>query len=86
MMELTVPYENRIEVSKEMKREKYQKIVDAGESKGWKVTLWTVEVACRGFPGISLIDYLRDIGFSGAERTKQLKWMGEIAQSASNFI
>ena len=86
MMELTVPYEDRIEVSREMKRGKYQKIVDAGESKGWKVTLWTVEVGCRGFPGNSLNNYLRDIGFSGSERTKQLKRIGEITQSASNSI
>ena len=85
MMELTVPYEDRIEVSKEM-RGKYQKFVDVGESKGWKVTLWTVEVGCRGFPGNSLNNYLRDIGFSGSERTKQLKRIGEITQSASNSI
>ena len=86
MMELTVPYEDRIEVSKEIKRAKYQEIVDAGESKGWKVTLWTVEVGCRGFPGNSLNNYLRDIGFSGSERTKHLKRIGETAQSASNSI
>ena len=86
MMELTVPYEDRIEISKEMKKAKYQEIVDVGESKGWKVRLWTVEVGCRGFPGNSLNNYLRDIGFSGSERTKQLKRIGEIAQSASNAI
>ena len=86
MMELTVPYEDRIEVSGELKRSKYQEIVNAGESKGWKVTLWSVEVGCRGFPAVSLGNYLRDIGFSGSERTKQLKKMGEIAQNASNSI
>ena len=86
MMELTVPYEDRIEVSGELKRSKYQEIVNAGESKGWKVTLWSVEVGCRGFPAVSLGNYLRDIGFSGSERTKHLKKMGEIAQNASNSI
>ena len=86
MMELTVPYEDRIEVSRELKKSKYQEIVSAGESKGWKVTLWSVEVGCRGFPAVSLGNYLRDIGFSGAERTKHQKLVGEIAQSASNSI
>ena len=86
MMELTVPYEDRIEVSRELKKSKYQEIVNAGESKGWKVTLWSVEVGCRGFPAVSLVNYPRDIGFSGAERTKYLKLIGEIAVRASNSI
>ena len=37
-------------------------IVYAGESKGWKVTLWSMEVACIGFPTVSLGNYLRDTG------------------------
>ena len=86
MMELTVPYEDRIEMSCEIKRNKYKDIVVAGERKGWKVMLWTVEVGCRGFPAASLGNYLRDIGFSGTERSKQLRRIGEIAQSASNEI
>ena len=61
-----------------MKKSKNQEIVNAGESKGWKVTLWSVEVGCRGFLAVSLGNYLRDIGFSGAERTKHLKLVGEI--------
>ena len=72
-MELTVPYEDRIEVSRELKKRKYQELVDAGESKGSKVTLWSVEMGYRGFPVVSLGNYLRDIGFSGADRTKHLK-------------
>ena len=86
LMELTVPYEDRIEISCEIKKGKYKEIVEAGERKGWKVMLWTVEVGCRGFPAVSLGNYLRDIGFSGAERSKQLKRIGEIAQNASNAI
>ena len=50
MMELIVPYEDRIEVSREVKKSKYQDIANPGESKGLKVILWSVEVGCRGFP------------------------------------
>ena len=60
--------------------------MEAGERKGWKVMLWTVEVACRGYPEVSMGNYLRDIGFSGAERSKHLKRIGEIVQNASNAI
>ena len=69
MMELTVPYEDRIEVSRELKKSKYQ--VNAGERKDWKVTLWSVEEGCRGFPAVSLGNYLRDIGFSSQEQRDQ---------------
>ena len=86
LMELTVPYEDRIEISSEIKKGKYKEIVEAGERKGWKVMLWSVEVGCRGFPAVSMGNYLKDIGVSGAERSKQLKRIGEIAQSASNAI
>ena len=86
IMELTVPYEDRIEISSELKKSKYKEIVEAGENKGWKVMLWSVEVGCRGFPAASLGNYLRDIGFSGAERAKLVRRIGDIAQSASNAI
>ena len=39
MMDLTVLYKDRIKVYRELKKSKYQEIVNASESKGWKVTL-----------------------------------------------
>ena len=63
MMELTVQYEDGIEDSREAKKSKYQKIVDADESKGWKVILWAVEVGCRDFPAVSFGNYLGILGF-----------------------
>ena len=78
-MELTVPYDDRIEVSRELKKSEYQEIVNVGESKDWKVKLWSVEVRCRGFAAVSLGNHLRDIVFSA----KHLKLIGETAQSTS---
>ena len=54
IVELTVPMEDRVEISGEMKRNKYEKIVTEGMQNGWKVRCWSVEVGCRGFPAVSL--------------------------------
>ena len=39
LIELTVPLEERIEVSGELKRDRYKEIVEAGEKKGWEIKL-----------------------------------------------
>ena len=39
IIELTVPSEERIEVSRELRRSKYQEIVEEAKSKGWKVRI-----------------------------------------------
>ena len=82
MIERTVP----LEVSGELKSDRYKEMVAVGERKGWKVRLWAVEVGCRGFPASSLGTFFREIGLSGAEKTKRLRQIGEVAQSASNAI
>ena len=50
VIELTVPSEERIEVSSELKKMKYEGLKIEGKTKGWAVTVWAVEVGCRGFP------------------------------------
>ena len=54
MIELTVPWEERIEDAYERKKAKYQELVEESKDKGWKVWCLPVEVGCRGFPGQSL--------------------------------
>ena len=54
IMELTVPNEDRIEVSGELKRLKYEPIAQEGRKRGWRVRIWAVEVGCKGFPAVSM--------------------------------
>ena len=54
IIELTVPSENRIEVSSELKKAKYTPLAEEAKQKGWRVRIWAVEVGCRGFPARSL--------------------------------
>ena len=86
IVELTVPSEERVELSGEMKRQKYEELKREGERKGWKVRLWTVEVGCRGFPAASMAAFLKDIGVGGGERSRSLKRIGETAERCSKAI
>ena len=86
MVELTVPHEERIEVSGETKRTKYKHIVEEGKMNGWSVSMWPVEVGCRGFPANSMAAFLRALGFTGKKRKMALKNLGEKAEEASRMI
>ena len=86
VIELTVPSEERIEVSGELKRTKYEAIAEAGRQKGWKVRVWTAEVGCRGFPAASVAILLRDLGYQGSEKRVLLRKIGEAAERASNSV
>ena len=59
MIELTVPWESRIDEAYERKKLKYSDLCDSCREKGWSVLCYPVEVWCRGFVGISTIRALR---------------------------
>ena len=86
IIELTVPSEERIEVSSELKKNKYEGLKTEGKTNGWAVTVWAVEVGCRGFPASSLATLLKDMGIAGGERRRRLKRIGEAAERASKSI
>ena len=86
IVELTVPSEERIEVSGELKKTKYASLQEEGRKNGWSVQVWAVEVGCRGFPAASMAGFLGEMGIRGSERTKKLKKIGEAAEQASRSI
>ena len=86
VIELTVPNEERIEVSSEMKKTEYAGLQSEGKRNGYAVTVWAVEVGCRGFPATSMASLLKDMGIEGGERKRRLKKIGEAAEKASRSI
>ena len=54
LLELTVPWEERIEEAYERKNLKYQELVKNCQENGWKIWFFAVEVGCRGFVGQSM--------------------------------
>ena len=57
----------------ELKRLKYEQIVQEGRQNGWKVRVWAVEVGCRGFPTMSMSTLMKDLGYKGGERKKVIE-------------
>ena len=86
VIELTVPREDRVEVSGELKKMRYAPLQEQGKANGWKVHVWAVEVGCRGFPAASMASFLKDIGMAGSERNRLLKRIGDEAMMASRRI
>ena len=86
LVELTVPSEERVEVSGELKKTKYAPLPQEGKTNGWNVQVWTIEVGCKGFPASSMASFLKDLGFAGGERNRTLKKIGEVTENASRRI
>ena len=86
IVELTVPSKERVELAGELKKAKYEELRREGETKGWKVRIWTVEVGCLGFPAHSMAAFLKDLGIGGGERSRSLKRIGEAAERCSKSI
>ena len=87
IIELTVPMEGRCEISTELKRTKYElNLAEAAKMKGWRTTIYTVEIGCRGFASSSIINLLKDMGFSGAQRRSIVKKLCNEAEESSMHI
>ena len=84
--ELTIPLEERMEVSAEMKKSKYEELISESARSRWKTTVYTVEVGCRGFAANSLSIFLKDLGFTGKEKTNIIKKVELEAEKASNMV
>ena len=70
LIELTVPWEERMEEAFERKRKRYQELVDDCSQRGWKVWNFPVEVGCRGLVGQSMWRALMTVGIVGSDRKK----------------
>ena len=86
IVELTVPNEDRIEVSGEIKRQKYEQIAQEGRLKGWSVRIWAVEVGCRGFPAVSMSSFFKDLGYRGSDKKRAMERLSNAAEEASHSL
>ena len=70
MVELTVPYENRMEEAHSYKREKYMNLTKELENAEYKAVVMPVEVGARGFVGSSVYDLLTKLSICGNKSSK----------------
>ncbi|XP_069118928.1 uncharacterized protein [Argopecten irradians] len=86
LVELTVPWEDRINDAYERKQAKYQDLVSDCQQRGWRMWCLPVEVGCRGFVGQSMWRALRIIGITGIERRRLIGRLCREAEVASMWL
>ncbi|XP_061778568.1 uncharacterized protein LOC133569990 [Nerophis ophidion] len=86
LIELTVPWEERIEEAYERKLKKYQTLILKSQLNGWKAWNLPVEVGCRGFAGRSLWRALGLLGVEGLARKRLVANTTKRAEEASRWI
>ncbi len=86
ILELTVPWEERLSEAHERKLEKYQELSDQCRQAGWGTWVYAVEVGCRGFVAQSMWRALRDLGVTGRQKKKIIKGLEEAAGRASLWV
>ena len=86
MVELTVPWEERVEEAYHMKRNKYEELRLECVSKGWKCWVFPVEVGSRGFPAQSMWNTLSKLGLVGQTRKRAIQNIAQAAERASCWL
>ena len=86
LLELTVPWEDRMEEANERKRSKYQELVELCRSTGWRANCEPIEVGCRGFAGRSLCKAYTQLGITGAVKRRVIRAAMEAAEKASRWL
>ena len=86
IVELTVPYEDRMEVAHELKRSKYQELKESCERNNWSVAIWPVEVGVRGFISSSIYQVLKALAITGKKRKECIKAMSKEAERCSRIL
>jgi len=86
LLELRVPWEDRIDEVNERKRAKYAELVEECRSNGWRARWGHIEMECRGFAGQSLCRVYNTLGITGASRRRAIKLVTEAAEVASRWV
>ncbi|GFR80239.1 reverse transcriptase [Elysia marginata] len=88
MVELTVPYESRMEQAHTYKKEKYLDLTKEREENGCRVKIMPIEIDAKGFAGSSTYEFISKlhVSISGTKRAKALKLLAETAENRSRWI
>ena len=72
LLELTVPWEDRLEEAFERKLSKYAGLVSDCQQAGWRTRCFPVEVGCRGFAACSLARAFSSLGIEGQRKRRAI--------------
>ena len=86
IMELTVPWEDRLGEAHERKRSGCEDLVIDCRAQGWKARCMPIKVGSRGFVGHSLHKALSALGITGMARSRAIKNITEAAEKALRWL
>ncbi|GFN99215.1 polyprotein [Plakobranchus ocellatus] len=86
MVELTVPYESRMEDAHAFKEGKYLDMTKELKKDGYEARVMPVEIGARGFVGSSAYGLLSKLSIGGNKRTIALRLLAETAENSSRWI
>ena len=86
MIELTVPYESRMEAAQIYKTEKYADLANNLKREGYQAKVLAAEIGARGFVGASAYNLMKQLSIEGRGKTRALKAMAEAAERCSSWI
>ncbi|GFO05119.1 reverse transcriptase [Plakobranchus ocellatus] len=86
MVELTLPYESRMEEAHAFKEGKYLDSTKELKKGGYVAKVMPVEIGARGFVGSSAYCLRRKLSICGNKRTKALRLLAETAENSSRWI
>ena len=86
VVELTVPWEDRLEEAHELKKTKYEGLMQEARANGWTAHIFPVEVGCRGFPARSVRWMLKTLGMTPAKCKSACIKIGEEAERCSRWL
>ena len=86
LIELTVPWEDRIEEAHELKRSKYEPLLLDAQQNGWKTFSFPIEVGCKGIVGRSTTGMFKSLGMQGRDVKKANLSIGSVAERCSRWL
>ncbi|XP_060938981.1 uncharacterized protein LOC133018922 [Limanda limanda] len=86
LLELTVPWEDRLEEAFERKLSKYAGLVSDCQQAGWRARCFPVEVGCRGFAARSLARAFSSLGIEGERKRRAIRSTTDAAERASRWL
>ncbi len=86
LLELTAPWEERMDEANERKRAKNQELVEECRRQGWQTRCEPLEVGCRGFAGRSLWNAFTILGITGEAKRKAIRSATEAAEKATRWL
>ncbi|GFO40167.1 polyprotein [Plakobranchus ocellatus] len=86
IMELTVPYESRMEEAHAFKEEKCLDLTKELKKDGYEAKVMPVEIGARGYVGSSAYDLLSKHSIYGNKRRKALMLLAETTENSSRWL